>query len=51
MSQNLDLGPGFYFMSKNGKIFTIFYLNFLDFIKLKPWPKTTCVQNFVNFGP
>ena len=24
VSQNFNLGPGFYFMSKNGKIFTIF---------------------------
>ena len=24
LSQNVDIGPGFYFMPKNGKIFVIF---------------------------
>ena len=28
MSQNFDIGPGFDFMSKNGKIFVIFALLF-----------------------
>ena len=31
MSQNVDLGPTFNFMSKNGKLFTIFLrIHFLD---------------------
>ena len=34
MSQNFDIGSGFYFMSKNGKIFFFyFFFIFLDFIK------------------
>ena len=34
VSQNFDLGPSFYFISKNGKILVIFFnIIFLDFIK------------------
>ena len=33
VSQNFDSSPSFHFMIKNGKLFTIFFLIFLDFIK------------------
>ena len=35
MSQNFDLGPGFYFMTKNGKLFTIFPPSVSSFHKIK----------------
>ena len=34
LSQNVDIGPSFFIMSKNGKIFYYFFIIiFLDFIK------------------
>ena len=38
MSQSFDIGPGFDFMSKNGKIFFCMII-FLDFIKSKLGPE------------
>ena len=35
MSQNLDIGLSFIFISKNGKIFVIFYSFFSTFHKIK----------------
>ena len=41
MSQNFDIGLSFYFITKNGKIFVIFFMNiFLDFIKFKLRPRS-----------
>ena len=40
MSQKFDLGPSFYFMSKEMETFYHFLqLNFLDFIEYKIGPK------------
>ena len=35
MSQNFDIGPGFNFMHKNGKILVIFAYFFSTFHKIK----------------
>ena len=39
MSQIFYLGPSFYFLSKNGKLFA------------SEWPSTTSVPNLVKFAP
>ena len=58
MSQNFDIGPSSFFMSKNGKLFGIFYrLNFYIFSMLDLFficnvsLDTTCSQSILKHKP